>query len=196
VRFLGNRSSGRQGYALAATAVARGAEVTVVSANVALPDPAGAKVVRVATAEELRVAVLEAAADADVVVMAAAVADFRPAGVSTSKIKKMSGVVPTVELVENPDVLAELARTRRAHQVLVGFAAETDDVIAHGRAKLVAKGVDLLVVNEVGPTRGFEVADNAATILAASGEAVEVARGPKAALADSVWDLVTARLTS
>jgi phosphopantothenoylcysteine decarboxylase/phosphopantothenate--cysteine ligase len=195
VRFLGNRSSGRQGYALATTAVARGAEVTVVAANVTLPDPAGAKVVRVGTAEELRAAVLEAAAGADAVVMAAAVADFRPATVAGSKIKKADADPPALELTRNADVLAELGRLRPAGQVIVGFAAETDDVLAHGRAKLAAKGADLLVVNEVGAGLGFDVPENSATILAADGTTTEVPAGPKAALADVVWDLVAARMS-
>src|SRR5450755_563481 len=197
VRFIGNRSSGRQGYALAMTAVARGAEVTLVSANVALADPAGAKVVRVGSADELRSAVLEAAADADAVVMAAAVADFKPVTISASKIKKSDADPPALVLARNPDVLAELGRpdrVGRAGQVIVGFAAETDDVMANGLAKLAAKGADLLVVNEVGSAKGFDVADNAATILCADGSAIEVPSGPKAALADVVWDLVAARL--
>jgi len=194
VRFLGNRSSGRQGYALASTAVARGAEVTVVAANVALPDPAGVKVVRVGTAEQLRAAVLQEAADADVVVMAAAVADFRPASSSSSKIKKSSGLPEPIALVENPDVLAELGRSRKAGQVLVGFAAETDDAIEGGRAKLIAKGADFIVVNEVGETAGFESPDNAATILGADGGSVVVPRGPKEQVADAVWDLVVRAL--
>jgi phosphopantothenoylcysteine decarboxylase / phosphopantothenate---cysteine ligase len=199
VRFLGNRSSGRQGYALAMTAAARGAEVTLVSANVALPDPGGAKVVRVGSADELRAAVLEAAANADAVVMAAAVADFRPVTISASKIKKSDADPPVLELTRNPDVLAELGRpdrAGRAGQVIVGFAAETDDVLANGRAKLVSKGADLLVVNEVSATKGFDVAENAATILGADGTAVDVPAGPKAGLADVVWDLVAARLPS
>jgi phosphopantothenoylcysteine decarboxylase/phosphopantothenate--cysteine ligase len=194
VRFLGNRSSGRQGYALASTAVARGAEVVVVAANVALPDPAGAKVVRVTSADELRSAVLEAAVGVDAIVMAAAVADFRPVTTASSKIKKTDADALTLELTRTPDVLAELARTRSAGQVIVGFAAETDDALAHGREKLIAKGADLIVVNEVGATKGFEVADNAATILHADGGSTDVPTGPKAALADSVWDLVAARL--
>ena len=197
VRFLGNRSSGRQGYALAMTAVARGAEVTLVSANVTLADPAGAKIVRVGSADDLRSAVLEAAADADAVVMAAAVADFRPVTISASKIKKSDADPPALELTRNSDVLAELGRpdrAGRAGQVIVGFAAETDDVLANGRVKLATKGADLLVVNEVGATKGFDVAENAATILGADGTAVDVAAGPKAALADVVWDLVAARL--
>jgi phosphopantothenoylcysteine decarboxylase/phosphopantothenate--cysteine ligase len=199
VRFLGNRSSGRQGYALAMTAVARGAEVTLVSANVALPDPAGAKVVRVGSADELRGAVLEAAVDADAVVMAAAVADFRPVTISASKIKKSDADPPAIVLTRNPDVLAELGRPERAGraaQVIVGFAAETDDALANGRVKLASKGADLLVVNEVGAAKGFDVADNAATILAADGAVIDVPAGPKAGLADVVWDLVAARLPS
>ncbi|MDQ1486743.1 MAG: phosphopantothenoylcysteine decarboxylase / phosphopantothenate---cysteine ligase [Actinomycetota bacterium] len=194
VRFLGNRSSGRQGYALATTAIARGAEVTVVAANVTLPDPAGAKLVRVVSADDLRAAVVEAARDADAVVMAAAVADFRPATTSGSKIKKADADPPPLQLTRNPEVLAELGRLRPPGQVLVGFAAETDDVLANGRAKLVAKGADLLVVNEVGAGKGFDLPDNAATILGADGSTVEVGPGPKLALADVVWDLVRDRL--
>jgi phosphopantothenoylcysteine decarboxylase/phosphopantothenate--cysteine ligase len=197
VRFLGNRSSGRQGYALAMTAIARGAEVTVVSANVTLPDPAGAKVVRVVSADELRAAVLEAATGADAVVMAAAVADFRPVAVSASKIKKTNADPLPLVLTRNPDVLAELARPDRpgrGAQVIVGFAAETDHVVENARAKLVAKGADLLVVNEVGTAKGFDVPDNAGMVLGADGTATPVPAGPKAALADVVWDLVAARL--
>src|SRR5664279_1210274 len=194
VRFLGNRSSGRQGYALATTAVARGAEVTLIAANVALSDPAGAKVVRVGSAEELSAAVLEAAANADAVVMAAAVADFRPAITSASKIKKSAADPAPLALTRNRDVLTEVSKRRRPGQVVVGFAAETDDVLANGRAKLVSKGADLLVVNQVGDGVGFETADNAATVLAADGTTTEFARGPKAALGDVVWDLVARRL--
>jgi phosphopantothenoylcysteine decarboxylase/phosphopantothenate--cysteine ligase len=197
VRFLGNRSSGRQGYALATTALARGAEVTLVSANVGLPDPAGAKVVRVVSAADLRTAVLDAAAGADAVVMAAAVADFRPATTQSTKIKKTGAEPEPVALVRNPDVLAELAGTRRTGQVIVGFAAETGDadgdVLTHGRAKLAAKGCDLLVVNEVGADRGFEGPDNAAVILGSDGTEDEVPTGPKEALADVVWDHVARR---
>ncbi|HEV2889926.1 MAG TPA: bifunctional phosphopantothenoylcysteine decarboxylase/phosphopantothenate--cysteine ligase CoaBC [Frankiaceae bacterium] len=196
VRFLGNRSSGRQGYALARTAAARGAEVTLVSANAALPDPAGVKVVRVVSADDLRTAVLEAAAEADAVVMAAAVADFRPAERSATKVKKTETDPPPVALVRNPDVLAELSASRRQGQVVVGFAAETDDVLANGRAKLARKGCDLLVVNEVGEGLAFEVEDNAAVVLGADGSETEVPRGSKESVAHAVWDLVAARLTS
>ncbi len=197
VRFLGNRSSGRQGYALASVALARGGRVTLVSANVALPAPAGARLVTVGTAQELRAATRTAAADADAVVMAAAVADFRPAHRATSKIKKTGADPDPVALVRNPDILAELAQRRvRPGQVVVGFAAETDDALANGRAKLAAKGCDLLVVNEVGENLGFESDQNAAVILAADGAEVRVERGPKESLADVVWDLALARLAA
>ena len=127
VRFLGNRSSGRQGYALALVAAARGAEVTVVSANVALPDPTGAEVLPVGSAAELRDVTLVAAGDADVVVMAAAVADFRPVQAESAKIKKEAGPPPPVALERTADVLAELVAARRPGQLVVGFAAETGD---------------------------------------------------------------------
>ncbi|GGK47415.1 phosphopantothenoylcysteine decarboxylase [Planomonospora parontospora subsp. parontospora] len=199
VRFIGNRSSGLQGYALARTAAARGARVTLVAANVALPDPAGVAVVRVESALQLRDAVLEAVADADAVVMAAAVADFRPAARSDSKIKKTSAEPGAVHLVKNPDILAELGERRREGAapypaVIAGFAAETDDVLANGRAKLARKGCDLLVVNQVGENLAFGTPDNAAVVLSADAEPVEIPRGPKEALADVVWDLVAARL--
>jgi phosphopantothenoylcysteine decarboxylase/phosphopantothenate--cysteine ligase len=194
VRFLGNRSSGRQGYALARTAAARGAEVTLVSANAALPDPAGVKVVRVVSADDLRRAVLDASNDADAVVMAAAVADFRPAVRASSKLKKSDADPAPVALVRNPDVLAELSAAKPVGQVVVGFAAETDDVLANGREKLARKGCDLLVVNEVGEGLAFDVEDNAAVVLGADGSETDVPRGSKDALAHAVWDLVVARL--
>jgi phosphopantothenoylcysteine decarboxylase/phosphopantothenate--cysteine ligase len=202
VRFLGNRSSGRQGYALAATAAARGATVTLVAANTALPAPDGVGVVPVTSARELRDAVLAGSLEADAVVMAAAVADFRPRDTSETKIKKGRGEPTEIALVRNPDVLAELAAQprRRSGQVVVGFAAETGDaegdVLAHGRAKLARKGCDLLVVNEVGaaghPT-GFEGTQNAAVVLGADGSETPVPLGSKEALAQVVWDLVVAR---
>jgi phosphopantothenoylcysteine decarboxylase / phosphopantothenate---cysteine ligase len=195
VRFLGNRSSGRQGYALARAALARGAEVTLIAANAALGDPAGAKVVRVSTAEELRAAVLEAARSADAVVMAAAVADFRPVSRSASKLKKTDVDPDPIALVRNPDILAEICADRqRDGQVIVGFAAETDDAVANGRLKLAAKGCDLIVVNEVGEHRTFDSEDNSATILAADGGVTVVPEGSKEALGHVVWDLVVARL--
>lgn len=195
VRFLGNRSSGKQGYALARTAVARGARVTLIAANTTMSDPAGADVIHVGTAVQLREAVLKAAADADAVVMAAAVADFRPAEYVTGKIKKKDGVDPAaVALVRNPDILAEISAERpRAGQVIVGFAAETDDVLANGREKLRRKGCDLLVVNEVGERKTFGSEENEAVVLTADGTETPVPYGPKEALADVVWDLVVPR---
>ncbi|WP_369380876.1 bifunctional phosphopantothenoylcysteine decarboxylase/phosphopantothenate--cysteine ligase CoaBC [Streptomyces sp. cg36] len=195
VRYLGNRSSGKQGYALARTAVARGARVTLVEANTGLPDPAGVDVVRVGTAVQLREAVLKAAADADAVVMAAAVADFRPESYAAGKIKKKDGQEPApLALVRNPDVLAELSADRpRPGQVVVGFAAETDDVLANGRHKLARKGCDLLVVNEVGERKTFGSEENEAVVLAADGTETPVPYGPKEGLADMVWDLVVPR---
>src|SRR5690606_3728598 len=195
VRFIGNRSSGRQGDALARTAVSRGARVTLGSANVALPAPAGAQIVPVGSAEEMHKAVLAAAGDADAVVMAAAVADFRPAGYRGTKIKKTEGAEPEpIRLTKNPDILAELGRTRRPGQVVVGFAAETDNALENGRAKLARKGCDLLVVNEVGENLTFGRPDNEAVILGADGSQTEVPRGAKEDLAEVVWDLVAARL--
>jgi len=216
VRFIGNWSTGTQGYALASTAVARGAEVTVVAANVALPDPAGTKVTRVVSAREMHDAVLAAAETADAVVMAAAVADYRPAARSAAKIKKDGQPPEPLQLTENPDILAGLATARNAreaarsahdperaglvppppaHQVLVGFAAETDTSPEQARAKLERKGCDLLVVNPVGNGLGFGTPDNEAVVYGADGTVTPVSRGPKEALADVVWDLVAARLS-
>jgi phosphopantothenoylcysteine decarboxylase / phosphopantothenate---cysteine ligase len=216
VRFIGNWSTGTQGYALASTAVARGAEVTVVAANVALPDPAGTKVTRVVSAREMHEAVLAAAETADAVVMAAAVADYRPAARSAAKIKKDGQPPEPLRLTENPDILAGLAAARKARdaarsahdseraglvplaparQVLVGFAAETATSSEQARAKLERKGCDLLVVNPVGNGLGFGTPDNEAVVYGADGTVTPVSRGPKEALADVVWDLVAARLS-
>ncbi|NEK58384.1 bifunctional phosphopantothenoylcysteine decarboxylase/phosphopantothenate--cysteine ligase CoaBC [Geodermatophilus sabuli] len=200
VRYLGNRSSGKQGWALARVAAARGAQVVLVAANVELPAPFGVRVVPAGTAEDLRTAVLAEAADADVVVMAAAVADFRPATVAGTKLKKGSAAEPSaVPLVRNPDVLAELVAERRAGRLVVGFAAETGDadgdVLAHARAKLARKGCDLLVVNDVSGGRVFGRSDNAAVVLAADGTATELAEGSKDAVAAGVWSTVVPRLS-
>ncbi|MFC8619327.1 bifunctional phosphopantothenoylcysteine decarboxylase/phosphopantothenate--cysteine ligase CoaBC [Micromonospora purpureochromogenes] len=197
VRFLGNRSSGKQGYAFARAAVARGARVTLVAANVALPDPAGVDLVRVGTTEELRKATLEAAADADVVVMAAAPADFRPATYAPGKIKKSEdGSAPTIALVTNPDIAAELGRQRRPEQLLVVFAAETGDAEANGRAKLARKRADLIVINEVGVDKVFGAETNAATVVGADGSVTTLPEQSKEDLADRVWDLVVTRLAA
>ncbi len=195
VRFLGNRSSGKQGYAFARTAVARGARVTLIAANVTLPDPAGADVVRVGTTEELRKAVVEAAADADAVVMAAAPADFRPATQAVQKIKKdETGAAPTIELVTNPDIAAELGAGKRPGQVLVAFAAETQNALANARGKLARKRADLIVVNEVGADRVFGADHNTVTVLGADGTTAVLGELRKDDVADAVWDAVVTRL--
>ncbi|HZN75135.1 MAG TPA: bifunctional phosphopantothenoylcysteine decarboxylase/phosphopantothenate--cysteine ligase CoaBC [Micromonosporaceae bacterium] len=195
VRFIGNRSSGKQGYAFARVAVARGARVTLVSANIALPDPAGVDLVRVETTEDMRKATLEAAASADILVMAAAPADFRPAVVSAAKIKKTADGTPApLELVTNPDIAAEFGDRKRSGQVLVAFAAETSDAVNHGREKLARKRADLIVVNEVGPDRVFGQDVNTAVVLGADGSSVPLGERSKEDLADAVLDLAVDRL--
>jgi phosphopantothenoylcysteine decarboxylase/phosphopantothenate--cysteine ligase len=199
VRYLGNRSSGKQGWALARAAAARGADVVLVAANVDLPAPFGIRVVPVGTAEDLRTAMLAESKDADVVVMTAAVADFRPASVAGNKLKKGSSAEPsTIPLVRNPDVLAELVGTRSAGQLVVGFAAETGDddgdVLTHARAKLARKGCDLLVVNDVSGGQVFGRADNAVTVLASDGAVTELPYGSKDAVAAGIWTSIASHL--
>jgi phosphopantothenoylcysteine decarboxylase / phosphopantothenate---cysteine ligase len=199
VRFLGNRSSGMQGIALARTAAARGADVTLVAANVSLPDPAGVKVVRVETTEELRDAVVSAAVSAHAVVMAAAPADFRPVATSEAKIKKSGDAAPSLELTQTPDILAEISHHRsRPGQVVVGFAAETGDetgsVLELAAAKLARKGCDLLVVNDVGGGAVFGEPDNRAVILSTDSSPRDVPLGSKTTLAHVIWDEVARRL--
>lgn len=199
VRYLGNRSSGRQGYALARVAAQRGARVTLVAANTPeLADPAGVEVIRVGTALELRDAVLGHAPQADAIVMAAAVADFRPASPRPSKIKKWGADPEPLLLVLTPDILVELVHHRPPGQVVVGFAAETGDsdgdVLSHGRIKLARKGCDLLVVNAVGDGGAFEVEHNTGWLLGDDGVETELPPGPKSLLASHVWDAVAARL--
>ncbi len=198
VRYLGNRSSGRQGYALARVAAQRGARVTLIAAHTTeLPDPAGVEVIRVGTAGQLGEAVLDVAPAADAVVMAAAVADFGPAHPRPSKIKKTGSDPDPLPLTRTPDILTELVRRRLEGQVVVGFAAETGDasagVLAHGRAKLARKGCDLLVVNAVGEGRAFEVEHNTGWLLGDDGVETELPEGPKALLASHVWDAIAAR---
>jgi phosphopantothenoylcysteine decarboxylase/phosphopantothenate--cysteine ligase len=196
VRFLGNRSSGRQGYALARTAAARGAAVRLIAANVSLPDPAGAEVVHVGSTEELREETLAAAAAADIVVMAAAPADFRPAEYAPQKIKATAaraGEGMQLRLVATPDIAAELGAAKRPGQVLVVFAAETAtgaDALAAARAKLARKGADLMVLNDVSGGRAFGAPTNAATVITVDGSTTVLPEQPKDDLADSVWDLV------
>ncbi len=201
VRYLGNHSSGKQGYALAAEAASRGAEVTLVAANPSLPEPEGVQLVAVGTALDLQQAVVEAGVGADVIVMAAAVADYRPKDYRVSKIKKdgpdQGPAAPTIELVRNPDVLAGLVRDRGEARtpLIVGFAAETGDdtgdVLTHARAKLERKGCDLLVANEVGEGLTFGQDDSLVHILRPDTDQVRtIGPAPKATIAAGVWDVI------
>ncbi|MGI8560214.1 MAG: bifunctional phosphopantothenoylcysteine decarboxylase/phosphopantothenate--cysteine ligase CoaBC [Luteimonas sp.] len=195
VRYLGNRSSGKMGFALAAAAARRGADVLLVAGPVALPTPAGVQRVDVRSAAQLRAAVLDAL-PADVYIGAAAVADYTPRTVSAGKIKKSrdDGEGLRLELVRTPDVLAEVASHARRPRLVVGFAAETDDAAGHARAKLVDKRLDLIAANRVGlPDSGFESDDNALTVLWDGGER-RLDRAPKTVLADALLDLVRERL--
>ncbi|MBX7432980.1 bifunctional phosphopantothenoylcysteine decarboxylase/phosphopantothenate--cysteine ligase CoaBC [Mycobacterium sp. Y57] len=206
VRFIGNRSSGKQGYAMARVMAQRGAEVTLIAGNTAgLIDPAGVHVVRVGSAAQLRDAVSKHAPDANVLVMAAAVADFRPAHQATNKIKKgpAGEGEPTIELIRNDDVLAGAVRGRADGQLpnmraIVGFAAETGDangdVLFHARAKLRRKGCDLLVVNAVGENRAFEVDHNDGWLLSADGTESALEHGSKTLIASRIVDAIAAFL--
>jgi len=189
VRFIGNRSSGKQGHAIAAAAAERGATVTLVSTTPPASLPAAVCVVRVETAAEMQTAVTAVADRADIVVMAAAVADFRPARVAEHKIKKTDGEVPTVVLERTPDILAGLGAAKRPDQVLVGFAAETRDLRENAAVKLVAKGADLLVANDVSaPNVGFEHDTNEVVILDTDGGARDVPLSDKREIARAVLD--------
>jgi phosphopantothenoylcysteine decarboxylase / phosphopantothenate---cysteine ligase len=192
VRYLGNRSSGKQGHAAADEAAARGAKVTLVTTT-HLPGPPGADVVRVETASEMAAAVEAQAASADVVVMAAAVADFRPVRVADRKLRKRDGV-PDLVLEHTPDILATLGSRKRPGQTLVGFAAETDDLRNNAAAKLAAKGVDLVVANDVtAPGVGFEHDTNAVTLLSADGTVREVPLTGKREVARELFDAILER---
>jgi phosphopantothenoylcysteine decarboxylase/phosphopantothenate--cysteine ligase len=205
VRFLGNRSSGKQGVALALAARDAGATVRLLAAHMEVPPPAGVEVVRVETALQLREAALTAAADSDVVIMSAAVADFRPAEVSDTKIKKRDDSAdPVITLVRNPDILHELVERRNAgdagpaSQLIVGFAAETGDsdgdVLAYAEAKLRRKGCDLLVVNHVGTDKVFGQDTNAVVILARSGSEPQEAAGSKADVSAAIINRISYEL--
>lgn len=186
VRFLGNRSSGKMGYALAEAAQTRGAKVVLISGPSALYAPSHVELVKVTTAEEMRKAVLERMGEATMVVKAAAVADYRPVMVSDHKLKR-SGPL-TLELAPTEDILAEVVRQRRPGQLIVGFAAETENRMENGRAKLLRKGADAIVVNDVtGKNVGIDADDNAATFLTAS-KAIELPQMPKRKLADRILD--------
>ena len=189
VRVIANRSSGKQGYAVAAEAAARGARVTIVS-TVELPVPAGATVVAVETAAQMQAALSSLAPGADVIVMAAAVADFRPVVAAAGKIKKDKGV-PEIVLEPTPDILAGLGAAKPAGQVLVGFAAETDDLLANAQSKLQRKRLDLIVANDVGaPGVGFQHDTNAVTLVRAEGTPQVIALTDKRAVAKAVLDTV------
>lgn len=206
VRFIGNRSSGKQGYAMARVMAQRGAEVTLIAGNTAgLIDPAGVEVVHIGSATQLRDAVSKHAPAANVLVMAAAVADFRPAHVATSKIKKGASEPSSIDLVRNDDVLAGVVRARADGQLpnmraIVGFAAETGDangdVLFHARTKLQRKGCDLLVVNAVGENRAFEVDHNDGWLLSADGTETALEHGSKTLMATRIVDSITAFLRS
>jgi phosphopantothenoylcysteine decarboxylase/phosphopantothenate--cysteine ligase len=195
VRFIGNRSSGKQGIALAMAAAARGADVTLIGANLEVEAPGHVSVVQVGTTLELAQAVEEAATNADVVIMAAAVADYRPESVAPAKIKKESqGDILQLTLVKNPDILHELSLSKRAEQTIIGFAAETETdpaaLLELGRAKIARKGCDYLVLNSVGWTSGFATDDNAVTIIGASGDIVGEATGSKTTVANRILDVL------
>jgi phosphopantothenoylcysteine decarboxylase/phosphopantothenate--cysteine ligase len=192
VRYIGNRSSGRMGYALAARAAARGAEVTLVSANVSLEPPTGARVLTVGSAAELQVACERAFVDSDVLLMAAAVADFRPREPADHKLKKTEGPPPVVELEPTPDIITGLAARRRPGQIIVGFAAEHGaQALDYGRDKLARKGLDAVVVNDVSQVGiGFDAADNEVTVLTGSGRETRLARAGKDRIADGILDLI------
>jgi len=196
VRYIGNRSSGKQGVALALAAAARGADVTLIGANLEVHSPGSIDVVHVSTTLELRDAVTAAATSADLIVMAAAVADYRPQSVAESKIKKETqGDTLQLTLVKNPDILHQLADARREGQVVVGFAAETepDDaaLLQLGRAKVARKGADYLVLNRVGWTEGFATESNTVIVLDRAGAIVGEATGTKASVADRILDLLS-----
>ncbi|WP_394804502.1 bifunctional phosphopantothenoylcysteine decarboxylase/phosphopantothenate--cysteine ligase CoaBC [Clavibacter michiganensis] len=203
VRFLGNRSSGRQGVALAVAARDRGADVVLGAAHLEVPSPAGVRVVPVSTALEMSDAMASEADDADVVIMAAAVADYRPVAVSAGKIKKEeAGDALSVELVRNPDILQRLAsdaavpRADGTRRLVVGFAAETEEdpaeLLRIGRAKLARKGCDLLVLNRVGWSEGFATEGNTITVLGRSGDTLAEASGSKEQVAHRILDVVGA----
>jgi phosphopantothenoylcysteine decarboxylase/phosphopantothenate--cysteine ligase len=196
VRFLGNRSSGKQGVALASAAVRRGATVTLIASHLDVDPPDGVTLVHAPSAADLQQAVTDAAGSADLVIMAAAVSDYRPAEMQDAKIKKEdTGNELTLRLVQNPDILASLAASARPDQVIVGFAAETtpghDELLRVGRAKLARKGCDYLVVNRVGWHEGFAADDNAVIVLDKAGAIVGEAAGGKVSVAHAILDVVS-----
>lgn len=202
VRFLGNSSSGKQGVALAVAARDRGAKVTLICANASVPMPAGVTIQNVVTGDEMHAAVMKASMTADVIVMAAAIADYKPKSTHDSKMKKSDdGSSPTIELIRTTDILADLVvhrNTSHPDQIIVGFAAETGDdkgsVLEHGIAKLQRKGCDLLVINEVGPNLAFGTDDNEVTILTREpASQATISKTSKTQIAHAIWDSVIAQ---
>ena len=200
VRYLSNHSSGKQGYALAQAALDNGADVVLITTTAALPAPAGARLVTINSAEEMLAAVIHECADADALIMAAAVADFRPAEVATQKIKKQATGAPTIELVRNPDILAAVAQQRQARgrpHVVVGFAAETENLLENAQSKLEKKHLTLIVANDVSaPDAGFAVDTNRVTLLGADGTRVTLPLLSKQAVAQEVVARVVSALGS
>jgi len=193
VRFLSNRSSGRMGYAVAEAAVTRGATVILVSGPTGLPAPAGVDVIQVETAQEMYGAVMAKLPLAHVIIKAAAVADYRPAAPAAHKLKKRDGV-PEFKLEPTPDILSEVGK-RKQGRILVGFAAETEDLVANARRKLQQKGLDLMVANDVSqPEAGFDVETNLVKILDAEGKVEELPLLSKREVADRIMNRVAALL--
>ena len=191
VRYIGNRSSGKQGYAIAQVALDRGAEVTILSANVNLPDPVGATVVRVESAKDLEVELERHFQSTDLLVMAAAVADARPAQVGAEKLKKDS--YREISLVENPDLVAQISQQKRK-QIIVGFAAETSLNVAEANRKLIAKGLDLIYLNDVSTGEIFGNDSTQGVFITAEGQEIPVSKSNKATLAGQLLDLVIDKL--
>lgn len=195
VRYISNHSSGKMGYALAEAALARGAQVSLISGPVSISAPAGADLLPVKTARDMLAAASDVFESADIAVFSAAVADFRPADPSDRKLKKGAddSALESIRLVENPDILKTLGHAKRAGQVVVGFAAETNDVIANAQAKLVKKNADMIVANQVGDGRAFGTDDNQASLVTAGG-VVDLPAMSKRELADRILDAAAARL--
>lgn len=190
VRFWSNRSSGKMGYALAAAAAARGWRVTLVSGPVALAAPAGVELVRVESAAEMAEAIKGRAPDMDAIIMAAAVADYRPVETIAGKMKKMPGKL-VVEFERTEDILASLGKVKRPGQTLVGFAAETDNLLANAAGKLARKNLDWIVANDIGAAgRGFAVDTNAVTLLSSSGARIDLPLASKAEIAGKILDSI------
>ncbi|MDH6278336.1 phosphopantothenoylcysteine decarboxylase/phosphopantothenate--cysteine ligase [Aurantimicrobium minutum] len=195
VRFIGNRSSGKQAVALAQRALARGAEVTLVASHLEVEPPTGVQVLSVSTAAQMQEAVLSSAHDFDIVIMAAAVSDYRVDAVSSTKIKKSESEGRLhISLVENTDILRELVQTKSSGQIIVGFAAETasgSELLELAQEKLKRKGCDYLVVNQVGWDQGFATESNAVTVIASGGDILNTANGTKLSVADTILDCIT-----